>query len=276
MFDRFSNGGYTTGKWFLGVKEGENETMRKIMLSGLVSTMMMGMALNASAAEKMRIGTEGGYPPFNVTQADGSVTGFDLDIAFALCEKMKVECTIVSQEWNGLIPALQAKRFDFIAASMSITDERRQAIDFSAPYYTNKLNFVGKKGVPMDVSKEAMKGKVIGVQGGTIAGSWLEDNYPDTVMKAYDTQQKAYLDLSAGRLDGILADMFVNWTWLETPEGSDYEFKGEPVYSDDKIAMGIRKGDTKLKERLDAALKEIVEDGTYQAINAKYFPFSIY
>ncbi len=250
--------------------------MRKMVLAAFASMIMMSSMLSASAAEKMRIGTEGAYPPFTEIKKDGSVIGFDLDIAFALCEKMRVECTIVSQEWSGLIPALKDGRYDFIAASMSITDERLQEIDFTAPYYTNKLNFVGKKGVALDISKEGMKGKTVGVQDGTIAGTWLQEHYPDVVVKPYETQQKAYADLAAGNLDAILSDIFVNWTWLETPEAKDFEFKGDPVIDDDKIAIGVRKDDTELKDRLNEALREIIADGTYKAINDKYFPFSIY
>ena len=127
-----------------------------------------------------------------------------------------------------------------------------------------------------DGCKASLKGKVIGAQRATIAGTWLEDNLADTVeIKLYDTQENAYLDLSSGRLDGVLADKFVNWEWLKSDAGKDFEFKGEPVFDNDKIAIAVRKGDP-LREKLNAALKAIVEDGTYKQINDKYFPFSIY
>jgi len=159
---------------------------------------------------------------------------------------------------------------------MSITEERMQAVDFTEPYYTNKLQFIAPKGSEFKTDKASLKGKVIGAQRATIAGTWLEDNLDDVVeIKLYDTQENAYLDLSSGRVDGVLADTFVNWEWLKSDAGKGFEFKGEPVFDNDKIGIAVRKGDP-LREKLNAALKEIVEDGTYKKINDKYFPFSIY
>ncbi len=226
-------------------------------------------------ADKLRIGTEGAYPPFNLIDSTGKVVGFDLDIAWALCEKMQAECEVVTSDWDGIIPALKAKKFDFIAASMSITDERKQAVDFTDPYYTNKLQFIGPKDAGVKVDKASLKGKVIGAQRATIAGDWVEKNLGDSVdLKLYDTQENAYLDLSSGRIDLVLGDMFVNWGWLQSDAGKDFEFKGEPVFDNDKIGIAVRKNDP-LREKLNAALKAIIEDGTYKKINDKYFPFSI-
>ena len=252
--------------------------MRKVLTGAVAALAVFGCVLSvaATAGETLRIGTEGAYAPFNVIEPDGTVTGFDLDLAFALCKKMDVECSVYTQEWTGLIPALKARKFDFIIASMSITDERLREIDFTDRYYTNKLNFVAKKGVLADNGKESMKGKSVGVQEGTLAEEWLTTNYPDTIVKKYETQQKAYHDLVTGQLDAVLADMLVNWSWVETPEGKGFEFLGEPVFDDDKVGIGVRKEDSELKERLNQALVEVLADGTYQTINARYFPFSIY
>lgn len=246
----------------------------------LCKTLLLSAALlvagTATAAEKLRIGTEGAYPPFNLMDANGQVVGFDVDIAQALCSKMQAECSVVTSDWDGIIPALNAKKFDFLVASMSITDERKQAVDFTEPYYTNKLQFVAPKSVDFKTDKASLKRKVIGAQRATIAGTWLEDNLADVVdIKLYDTQENAYLDLASNRIDGILADTFVQWEWLKSDAGKDFEFKGEPVFDNDKIGIAVRKND-KLRERLNQALTEIVADGTYKAINDKYFPFSIY
>jgi len=230
----------------------------------------------AAAADKLRIGTEGAYPPFNMLDTSGKPIGFDVDIANALCEKMQAECSIVTSDWDGIIPALNAKKFDFIVASMSITPERSQAVDFTDHYYTNKLQFVAPKNVNFPIDKASLKGKVIGAQRATIAGMWLEDNMQDVVdIKLYDTQENAYLDLTSGRLDGMLADAFVQYEWLNSDAGKDFEFKGDAVFDGDKIGIAVRKGD-KLRERLNKALAEIIADGSYQKINAKYFPFNIY
>ncbi len=250
--------------------------MRPIKIAVIAALVSLSGGSFVSAAETLRIGTEGTYPPFSEIKMDGSVIGFDVDIAFALCRKMQVECSVVTQEWEGIIPALKEKRYDFIAASMSITDERLQEINFTAPYYTNKLSFVGKKDVPLVSTQEGLKGKNIGVQSGTIAVSWLQEHYPQAVVREYENQQKVYTDLRSGNLDLILSDTFVSWAWLESDEGKGFEFKGDPVLQDDKIAIGVRKEDVVLQARLNRALQEILEDGTYKAINAKYFPFSIY
>ncbi|TXI30100.1 ABC transporter substrate-binding protein [Aquipseudomonas alcaligenes] len=249
------------------------QNYKKILLAA-VATLAFGT--QAMAADKLKIGTEGAYPPFNLIDASGKVGGFDVEIAQALCAKMGAECEVVTSDWDGIIPALNAKKFDFLAASMSITEERKQAVDFTDAYYTNKLQFIAPKSSDLKTDKASLKGKVIGAQRATIAGTWLEDNLADTVeIKLYDTQENAYLDLSSGRLDGVLADKFVNWEWLKSDAGKDFEFKGEPVFDNDKIAIAVRKGDP-LREKLNAALKAIVEDGTYKQINDKYFPFSIY
>ena len=228
----------------------------------------------ANAADKIRIGTEGAYPPFNQVDADGKVTGFDIDIALALCAEIKADCEVVTQDWDGIIPALNAKKFDAIVASMSITDERKQAVDFTDPYYTNKLQYVAPK--KSDFTPATTKGKVLGAQRATISGTWLEEHVKDAQVKVYDTQENAYLDLAAGRLDAILADKFVNYEWLKSDAGKDFEFKGDAVYDNDKIAIAVRKGDDALRTKLNGALKTIVANGTYKKINDKYFPFSIY
>ncbi|MDH4584242.1 transporter substrate-binding domain-containing protein [Pseudomonas sp. BN415] len=246
---------------------------KKILLAAAAT---LAFGTSAVAADKLKIGTEGAYPPFNLIDASGQAGGFDVEIAQALCAKMKAECEVVTSDWDGIIPALNAKKFDFLAASMSITEERKQAVDFTDPYYTNKLQFIAPKSSDFKTDKASLKGKVIGAQRATIAGTWLEDNMADVVdIKLYDTQENAYLDLSSGRLDGVLADKFVNWEWLKSDSGKDFEFKGDPVFDNDKIAIAVRKGDP-LREKLNAALKEIVADGTYKKINDKYFPFSIY
>lgn len=242
----------------------------------LLAAAFMALGSGAIAADKLKIGTEGAYPPFNLIDASGQVGGFDVEIAQALCAKMKAECEVVTSDWDGIIPALNAKKFDFLAASMSITEERKAAVDFTDAYYTNKLQFIAPKASELKTDKAGLKGKVIGAQRATIAGTWLEDNLTDVVdIKLYDTQENAYLDLASGRVDGVLADKFVNWEWLKSETGKGFEFKGEPVFDNDKIGIAVRKGDP-LREKLNSALAEIIADGTYKKINDKYFPFSIY
>ena len=249
------------------------QTYKKFLLAAAATLVF---SANALAAEKLRMGIEAAYPPFNNKDASGNVVGFDKDIGDALCAKMKVECSVVTSDWDGIIPALNAKKFDFLVSSLSITDERKQAVDFTDPYYSNKLQFIAPKNADFKTDKASLKGKTIGTQRATLAGTWLEDHYgSDVDVKLYDTQENAYLDLIAGRIDGILADKYVQYEWLKSKDGMNFEFKGEPVLDSDKIGIAVRKGDTKLRDELNKALAEIKADGTYKKINDKYFPFSI-
>ena len=230
---------------------------------------------NALAVDKYKVGIEGAYPPFNNKNASGEVVGFDKEIADALCAKMKAECEVVTSDWDGIIPALNAKKYDFIVSSLSITDERKNAVDFTDPYYSNKQQFVAKKGVDFKTDIDSLKTKKLGTQRSTQAATWLEDNIGGDI-SLYDTQENAYLDLSSGRVDGLLADKYAIYGWLKAdPAGQDYEFKGEPINEDDKVGIALRKGETDLRTKLNLALKEIKQDGTYKKINDKYFPFSI-
>lgn len=230
---------------------------------------------NALAVDKYKVGIEGAYPPFNNKNPSGQVVGFDYDIAMALCAKMKAECEVVTSDWDGIIPALNAKKYDFIVSSLSITEDRKQAVDFTDPYYSNKQQFVAKKGVEFKTDIDSLKSKQLGTQRSTQAATWLEDNVGGDI-KLYDTQENAYLDLSSGRVDGLLADKYAIYGWLkDDPAGKDYEFKGKPINEDDKVGIALRKGESDLRIKLNRALKEIKEDGTYKKINDKYFPFSI-
>jgi len=235
----------------------------------------------AVADMKVRIGTEGAYPPFNFKDASGELKGFDIDIAKALCTAMKAECTFVAQDWDGIIPALLAKKYDAIIASMSITAERKKKVDFTDKYYNTPAKFiVDKKGGISDVSVAGLKGKTIGAQGSTIHANFLEDTYKGAKIKLYKTQDEANADLAAGRLDAILADSAVLNDWLKKKDGACCKFTG-PDFTDKKYfgvgaGIAVRKGDDKLREALNKAIKTILADGSYKKINDKYFPFSVY
>ncbi|NBB09039.1 ABC transporter substrate-binding protein [Pseudomonas sp. SLFW] len=250
------------------------QTLKNILVAALLV-----VASSAVAADTLKMGIEGAYPPFNNKDASGQVVGFDVEIGNALCAKMKVTCEVVTSDWDGIIPALNAQKFDFIISSMSITEERKQAVDFTNPYYSNKLQFIAPKatnltGDPAAI-KEALKGKTIGAQRATLAGTWLEDNWGnDVTVKLYDSQENAFLDLTSGRVDALLGDKYASYEWLKSDAGKNFEFKGEPMFGEDKIGIAVRKDDP-LRDKLNTALKEIIEDGTYKKINDKYFPFSI-
>ncbi|MFC6487716.1 ABC transporter substrate-binding protein [Nitratireductor sp. GCM10026969] len=233
-------------------------------------------AAGALAQDQMqlKIGTEGAYPPFNNLTASGELVGFDVDIARALCEEMNAECEFVTQDWDGIIPALQAGKFDAIIASMSITPERDEQVDFTKPYYTNSLVFVAPKESEFDPNN--IEDKAIGVQAGTIAAQFVEENYSNAELRAYPSQLEAWADLSNERVDAVLADFGVQYEWVNSEDGACCEFKGETVSGDDQIGIAVREGETELVEKFNAAIDAIRENGTYAEINAKYFPFDIY
>ncbi len=251
-------------------------TINKLISAAALAAITVVSSTTAMAADKIRIATEGAYAPFNLINEQGELAGFDVEIAKALCAEMKADCEIVAQDWDGIIPGLMGRKYDAIIASMSVTEERQRVVEFTDHYYSNVLAFVAAEGKSLDVSKDGLKGLTVGAQRATIAGQYLEDNLADVVdIKLYDTQDNAYLDLSSGRLDALLSDKFPAYDWLRTDGGKGFEFKGEDIDIDDKIAIAIRKGDP-LKAKFNAAIKAIVENGTYEQINARYFPFSIY
>lgn len=248
----------------------------------LAAVAVLALATGAAQAQTktVRIGTEGAYPPFNSVDSSGQLVGFDIEISKALCEKMKVECTFVAQDWDGIIPALLSKKFDAIVASMSITDERKEKVAFTVPYYQTPGNFIAPKDTKLtDISPTALKGKTIGAQSATTGAVYLEETYKDSEIKLYPTQDEANADLAAGRLDAILADKFVLYEWLEkSSDGKCCKFIGPDLKDVNPQGTGIavRKEDNELREALNKAIQDIVADGTYKKINAKYFPFDIY
>lgn len=245
----------------------------KMMLALICGLLFTGMA----QAEKIRIATEGAYPPFNMKNAKGELIGFDVDIAKALCDQMKADCEIVAQDWDGIIPGLLAKKYDAIIASMSITEERMRKVSFTDPYYSNYLRFIAKKGSGLTVSQAGLKGKNLGAQRATISAQHLEDNFRKSAkVKVYDTQDAAFLDLKAGRLDAVLVDAYPGYDWLTKPENGEYDHIGDTIDINDKIGIAIRKGDKALADKFNKALKALLDNGTYKSINANYFPFSIH
>ena len=242
--------------------------IRKIAL--LAAAAMVGWAMLSApaAARDLRIATEGAYPPFNSKNAKGELVGFDVDLARAICAHMKVKCTLVAQDWDGIIPGLLAKKYDLIVASMSITEERRKNIAFSTPYYSNYLQFVAKKGSGFKPTADGIKGKTLGAQRATVSSQYLEDNYRKIAkIKVYDKQTAAWLD-------AILSDLLPSYDWVGKNEG--FEMAGGQISNDDKIGIAARKDDTALLEKVNAAILALRENGTYAKINAKYFPFDIY
>ncbi|MCF1435345.1 MULTISPECIES: ABC transporter substrate-binding protein [Rhizobium/Agrobacterium group] len=233
----------------------------------------------AMAEEKLVIGTEGAYPPFNSLEADGSLTGFDIDIAKALCEEMKVTCTFKTNDWDGIIPALQAKKFDAIVASMSITPERLEKVDFSKKYYNTPPAIAVPKDSPAK-SVEDLKGKTIGAQTSTSHANYAEKHMPDSQLKLYPTADEYKLDITNGRIDAVIDDVVVLTQWIKSDAGTCCKILTplpiDPVINGEGAGIAVRKGETALADRFTKAIAAIRANGTYQKINAKYFDFDVY
>lgn len=227
----------------------------------------------ADIPNPLRIATEGAYPPFNSVDANGQLVGFDVDIAKALCAEMKANCEIVAQDWDGIIPALVANKYDAIIASMSITDERKQSIDFTNKYYSNYLAVIAPSGGvtgPSDLNR-----KTVGAQRSTLASQWAEDQLMGRAsIKLYDTQTAAYADLQAGRLDAMVSDIYPAMDWLTSVSG--FQLAGEKIDISDQIGIGIRQNEAGLKAAFNTAIDAIRTNGVYAEINAKYFSADIY
>jgi arginine/ornithine transport system substrate-binding protein len=260
--------------------------MKKLLIAvAVVALIFAAGTVQAKDWKMVRIGVEGAYPPFSSTTADGKLVGFDIDIALALCKAMGAECKLVPQDWDGIIPALLARKYDAIIASMSITEERKKKVAFTNKYYNTPAKFVCKKGAMKDFTREQVaevtKGKKIGVQRETIHDRFISDVGKDAVIKRYGTQDDAYLDLVAGRVDMLLADsVAIDGGFLKKPEGQDFQFIGPDLTEEKYFGVGagiaIRKEDKDLVELFNKAIVQIRADGTYKRIQDKYFDFNVY
>ncbi len=217
----------------------------------------------------IKIATESSYKPFSYTDADGKLIGYEIELVDALCAQMKAECEVISQDWDGLIPGLNAQKFDAAIAGMSITPERKEVVDFSDPYFHSGIILIGKKGD--DLSVESLTGLPIASQRSTVASQYLQDEHADADIKLYDTQDNAYLDLTSGRVRGMMSDKVTGIDWLKTDAGKGYEVKGEEISTnDDAMGIAFRKGDP-LIAKFNAALAELKDNGTYDQITGSYF-----
>ena len=242
-----------------------------------------GLALSASAAsaqETIRIGTEGAYPPFNYTDSSGELMGFDIDIANALCEEMEVTCEFVTQDWDGIIPALQANRYDAIIASMSITEERRQQVDFTEKYYNTPPAIAVLADSDMqEASLTAFDGMTVGAQSSTTHANYAEEKLEGADVRLYGTPAEYQADLESGRIDAVIDDVVVLSEYVDGTDGSVRllgTLTPDPVINGEGAGIALRQGEDELRERFNAAIQAIREDGTYEEIQSKYFDFDVY
>ena len=250
-------------------------------LAGLAIAGLLALAVTSVNADALRVGVEGAYPPFSWKEADGSLKGFDIDFANEVCKRLDRECVLIEQEWDGMIPALLARKFDTIIASMSITEERKKKVDFTVKYYNTPALLVAKKNPGFEGTAAGLNGKRLGVQRATTHQCSAEKLYPDAELVLYSTQDEVYQDLVSGRLDVQLSDSIAaSEGFLVLDAGQGFAFLGDPINDPECQGIGagfaVRKEDTALRDALSKAIDDMRADGTYKAINDKYFTFDVY
>jgi polar amino acid transport system substrate-binding protein len=259
----------------------------RILLTAVSAVVIFGMAQTTSA-ETLRVGMECTYAPFNFKNANGELDGYDVDVAKGVAGLVGADLEFVCQKWDGMIPALLANKFDLIAASMSITDKRKEKIDFSQPYRISVGRLVGKKNAGYKLFDDAGKpiaanfaGLKVGMGRATTYASWFEAKLPDADVIFYDKSEAMYLDLVNGRVDLIMTNpMKAYLKFLSKEDGAGFEFASPQVdereYFGVGVGIGLRKGSDELRNRLNVALKTLTEDGSLEKYSRKYFPFAIH
>ena len=258
-----------------------SQLWRRTLLGLLSSAVLMSAGVTVPAtdawAQELRIAVEGEYPPFNKTDKKGKLSGFDVDIAKALCKALNTSCQFVKQRWDRIIPDLVDGKYDLVVSSMSITAERRQKIDFTNPYYQTPAKFVAKKNVDLPATLDALKGRTIGVQKATTHEQYLVRQLGSSAaIVRFQTLPKAQAELTAGNLDLVFGDaLALSEGFLKTDKGKAFAFVGPDMVFGSGIGVGVRKGQPELVTNLNRALEQIKADGTYGKIASQYFAFTL-
>ncbi|WP_024304606.1 ABC transporter substrate-binding protein [Pseudogulbenkiania sp. MAI-1] len=252
----------------------------------LALTVCLALAAGSAFAKDwkvIRFGVDASYAPFESKAADGKLVGFDIDLGNAICEKMKAKCVWVENDFDGMIPALKAKKFDGILSALSVTEKRAEQIAFSDKMYNSPVRMIAKKGSPLQPTAESLRGKRVGVEQGSTQEAYAKVYWEPKGVNVvpYQNQDLVLSDLQSGRLDASLQDAVqADIGFLRTPRGNGFAFAG-PEVNDVKIlgtgtAIGLRKEDTDLRQQINQALAAIHQDGTFQRLAKKYFSFDIY
>jgi polar amino acid transport system substrate-binding protein len=241
--------------------------MNKLILAAAAALIALTGA--ASAQQTVRIASEGAYAPWNFLDDSGQLAGFEIELGNELCSRAGYTCEWVVNEWDSMIPNLQAGNYDAIMAGMSITEERQQTIDFTENYFPpDPSKYVAAAGATLDLANPS--GLKIGAQGATIQHAYIQENFAaNNTIQAYETADQAMADLLAGNLDAILADS----AYLEpiVAGNSAIAFVGEDVMIGNGVGMGLRKADDELEQKFNEAISAAKEDGTLDGLIGKWF-----
>lgn len=256
--------------------------MRTFLKAAATAALIAFAGAGAANAQQVKVGfSPEAYPPFWSQDASGAWGGWEVEIINAICAEEKLDCVLTPIPWDGLIPALTGSKIDAIMNSMSITAERMQTIDFSDKYYNTPTAIAGAKDQTFDASPEGLKGKIIGVQVSTVHAAYAKKHFTEAAeIKEYQTQDEANQDLAAGRIDATQADAIALDAFIKSDQGKACcDIKGN-VAPDDEVlgpgvGAGLRKGDA-LKDKINAGIKAIRDNGKYAEITKKYFDFDVY
>jgi lysine/arginine/ornithine transport system substrate-binding protein len=247
---------------------------RALCISALLS-----IACAAQAeTNTLRFGVEASYPPFESKSPSGQLQGFDIDVGNAVCNQLKVKCVWVENTFDGLIPALQARKFDVINSAMNITAKRRESIAFTPPIYVVPMVMIAKRGSSLMPNVKSLQGKRVGVQQGSSQETFVKTHWEKAGVSivSYQEQDQVYADLTAGRLDAAVQEaQTAQDGFLKKPAGQDYAIAGEPLHDPatfgEGTGFGMRKNDKALQEKVSAALEALKKDGTLSTLSQKYF-----
>ncbi|MGA7384017.1 MAG: transporter substrate-binding domain-containing protein [Methylocella sp.] len=231
--------------------------------------------------QSLRFLTEDDYPPFHFALPDGTLSGFDVDLARAICEELKITCTIQARRFDTLIDALNDDQGDALMAAIRIDSQTRAKLDFSGPYYTTPAHFASLKAMAAaPATPESLREKTVGVQAKSAHEAYLERFFPDTIRKSYETQKLLREALAKGEIDTIFSDGISLSLWLDSQDGHCCGFRGGPFldakFFGEGVGIAVKKGNSHLRQALDYALAALAARGTYTNLYLKYFPLGFY
>jgi lysine-arginine-ornithine-binding protein len=256
--------------------------MKRALLPVLLALAIVPAMTRAQDPQTIRFGVDPSYPPFESKAADGSLVGFDIELGNAICAQLQQKCVWVEQSFDGMIPALKARKFDAILSAMSATESRRKQIDFTNRLYNGPSALIARSGTTLQPTAQALRGQRVGVVQGSTQESYAQTEWATkgVTLVSYQTQDQIYQDLVTGRLDAAFqSSVQADYGFLKTPRGKGFALVGEPVKDSrvaGDVAIGLRKGDAALEARLSQAIDAIRKDGSYQRVASRYFNFDIY
>lgn len=234
------------------------------------------------AVKTIRFLTTDDFPPFHFALPDGSLAGFDIDLARAICDDLKITCTIQARRFDTLVTAIKESQGDALIAALANTAAARADLTFTAPYYTTPARFVTATKTSMpEVTPEALAGHTIGVQAGTAHLAYLQTFFAKAVVKTFPDQGSLRTALRDAKVEAIFGDGIALSLWLNgTDANGCCAFRGGPFtesfFFGNGVSIAVAKSNIPLREALDYELDKLAKDGTYTDLYLKYFPIGFY